>query len=354
MTGLFDLARPFLHAMDAETAHQMGLKALKAGLYPADRSGDNPSLAVHAFGLDFPNPLGIAAGFDKNAEVPDAVLNLGCGFAEAGTVTPLPQAGNPKPRVFRLMDDGAVINRLGFNNDGHQAVLKRVLARGQRGIVGINIGANKTSEDMVADYVKGVELFAPHASYLTVNISSPNTPGLRGLQERGQLEDLIGRVCEARAKAQKKPPLLLKIAPDLIDEELNDIAEVVLASTVDGAIVSNTTIARPPLHSTHKQEAGGLSGEPLFTPSTRMLARFYQATGGKIPLIGVGGINSVDTAWEKFRAGATLIQLYTGLIFEGPGLPARIKTGLANRLRLEKHASIADITGSGVNEWAKK
>ncbi len=353
MAGLFDLARPFLRAMDAEAAHLMGLKALKAGLYPADHSADDSSLAVTAFGLDFPNPIGIAAGFDKNAEVPDAVLNMGCGFAEAGTVTPLPQEGNPKPRVFRLMDDKAVINRLGFNNEGHQAVLRRVLARQKNGIVGINIGANKTSQDMVADYVKGVELFAPHATYLTVNISSPNTPGLRGLQERSQLEELIGRICTTREKSEKRPPLLLKIAPDLIDEELEDIAEVVLASAIDGVIVSNTTIARPPLKSSHKEEAGGLSGEPLFVPATRMLARFYQATGGKIPLVGVGGINSTETAWEKFRAGASLIQLYTGLVFEGPGLPARIKQGLATRLRLEKHSSITEITGSGVKDWAQ-
>lgn len=357
MTGLFTFARPLLRTVDAETAHWAGLAALKTGLYPTDNEPNPASLKVRLFDLDFPNPVGIAAGFDKNGEVPDACLKLGFGFAEVGTVTPRPQPGNPKPRIFRLYEDNAVINRLGFNNEGHEAVHARLSARTKAGIVGVNIGANKTSEDMVADYEAGVRLFAPIASYLTVNISSPNTPGLRGLQERSQLEELIGRVKgaleEAVSKDARKPPLLIKIAPDLIDEELQDIAEAVLAGAVDGVIVSNTTIARPELVSPNKSEAGGLSGAPLFEPSTRMLARFYLATGGKVPLIGVGGVSSPETAWEKFRAGASLVQLYTGMVFEGPELPARIKRGLADKLHLEKRSSISEIIASGVKEWAK-
>ncbi|MGI9373853.1 MAG: quinone-dependent dihydroorotate dehydrogenase, partial [Hyphomicrobiales bacterium] len=267
MSGLFDFARPILHAMDAEKAHYAGLAALKAGLYPADQGVDDKSLAVNLFGLSFSNPIGMAAGFDKNAEVPDALLNLGFGFAEVGTITPEPQQGNPKPRIFRLAEDKGVINRLGFNNEGHSAALARLKARAyKKGNVGINVGANKSSTDMVADYVKGIETFAPLASYLTVNISSPNTPGLRGLQERAQLEDLIGRVgaaLDASAKDFKqRPALIIKIAPDLIDDELQDIADVVLEGNVDGVIISNTTIARPPLLSAKKDEMGGLSGAP--------------------------------------------------------------------------------------------
>ncbi|MGI9484126.1 MAG: quinone-dependent dihydroorotate dehydrogenase [Hyphomicrobiales bacterium] len=357
MNGLFSLARPFLRTVDAETAHWAGLTALKTGFYPADRSPDPESLKVKLFGLEFPNPIGVAAGFDKNGEVPDACLDLGFGFAEVGTVTPRPQPGNPKPRIFRLYEDNAVINRLGFNNEGHDAVFARLSARKKTGITGINIGANKTSSDMIADYEAGVRLFAPLASYLTVNISSPNTPGLSGLQERSQLENLVGRVTGALAETipegERKPALLVKIAPDLIDEELQDIAEVVLAGKIDGVIVSNTTIARPGLLSSKKSETGGLSGAPLFDPSTRMLARFHQATSGKIPLIGVGGVHSAVTAWEKFRAGASLVQLYTGMVFEGPDLAVRIKNGLADKLRLEKHDSISEIIASGVKEWAQ-
>ena len=358
MSGLFDLARPFLHAMDAEKAHFAGLAALKAGLYPAEQRNDDKSLEVNLFGLTFSNPIGMAAGFDKNAEVPDALLNLGFGFAEVGTITPEPQEGNPKPRIFRLAEDKGVINRLGFNNEGHHAARTRLEIRAhKKGIVGINVGANKTSSDMIADYVKGIERFADLASYLTVNISSPNTPGLRGLQERAQLEDLIRRVSDGLDAAAKglpqRPALLLKIAPDLIDEELQDIADVVLEGKIDGVIISNTTIARPPLLSANKAETGGLSGAPLFEASTQKLAQFYLATKGKIPLIGVGGVDSAETAWEKFTAGASLVQLYTGMVYEGPELVQRIKRGLVEKLRLEKHTSISDITGEKAKYWAK-
>lgn len=325
----FPLARPLLHALDAETAHGLtigGLSRLPAGTAAA---GD-PRLAVEAFGLRFPNPLGLAAGFDKNAEVPDAMLALGFGFTEIGTVTPRPQEGNPRPRLFRLPEDRAVINRMGFNNEGHAAALRRLEARaGRGGIVGVNIGANKESADRIGDYVKGIAAFAHLASYFTVNISSPNTPGLRGLQSRAELEQLLARLNDERARQARKPPMLLKIAPDLRDDELEDIAAACGGGAVDGIIVSNTTLSRDGLRSPQAGQQGGLSGLPLLALSTRQLARMFVLTEGRIPLVGVGGVHDGPSALLKIRAGASLVQLYSALVYQGPALVTSILSHLA-------------------------
>ena len=328
----FPLLRPLLHSLDAETAHGLTIRLLR-GFAPGTPRSSDRSLAVAAFGLAFPNPLGLAAGFDKNAEVPDAMLALGFGFVEIGTVTPRPQAGNPRPRLFRLPADRGVINRMGFNNEGQAAALRRLEARaGRPGILGVNIGANKDSADRVADYVAGIEAFSHLASYVTINISSPNTPGLRGLQSRAELETLLSRLGEARARQRRQPPMLLKIAPDLGDDELEDIARCCGGGAVDGIIVSNTTLRRDGLASPARGEAGGLSGAPLFALSTRVLAKVYLLTGGRLPLIGAGGIGDAETAWIKLRAGATLLQLYSALVYAGPALVEEILTGLAARL----------------------
>ena len=341
--SLFRIAHPLLHRLDAETAHGLAISALKCA--PVRRaSALDSTLAMQVFGLDFPNPLGLAPGFDKNAEVPDAMLGLGFGFVETGTVTPRPQAGNPRPRLFRLAEDEAVINRMGFNNDGQAAVLARLKARTAHGIVGVNIGANKDSEDRGADYVAGLETFTAAASYITVNISSPNTPGLRALQSRSELRVLLLRLAAARAALPVRRPLLLKIAPDLSDIELEHVVTVALEGLVDGLIISNTTLARAGLSSPHRGEAGGLSGRPLFAASTRMLAKAYGLTGGKLPLIGVGGIHDAETAWTKIRAGASLIQLYSALVYEGPGLVGRVLAGLKMRLA---GGVLAEAVGSG-------
>jgi dihydroorotate dehydrogenase len=358
MSGLFSLVRPMLHSLDAEAAHGLTIAALKRGLAPAVSVPRDTRLHVSCFGLDFPNPVGLAAGFDKNAEVPDAMLRQGFGFVEIGSVTPRPQAGNDKPRLFRLSEDNAVINRMGFNNDGHARVFGRLSDRaGRGGIVGVNLGANKDSDDRVADYALGAAAFNSLASYITVNVSSPNTPGLRGLQSRGELETLIGKVADALEGAAKsdgkRAPLLLKIAPDLVEEELRDIAEVCLDARVDGIIVSNTTISRPPLKSDHKSEAGGLSGAPLFRLSTVQLARMYDMTGGQIPLVGAGGIASPEDAWQKIRAGATLLQLYSALVYQGPQLVADILNGLIKRLDDRNLQSLGQATGLGVKDWLK-
>lgn len=342
----FRLSRPFLHALDAETAHGLTIKAL-SGLpkLPESRIRD-PLLKQSLMGLDFPNPLGLAPGFDKNAEVPDAMLAQGFGFVEVGTVTPQPQAGNPRPRLFRLKEDEAVINRMGFNNEGAAVVARRLDARRNcGGIVGVNIGANKDAEDRMADYAEGVRWFGPRASYLTVNISSPNTPGLRNLQSRDELARLLDRVNEARLKLPRRLPMLLKIAPDLSTPELADIAAVTAKGEVDAVIISNTTLSRPPLHSRHKGEAGGLSGKPLFALSTRQLARFHQLSGGKLPLIGVGGISDAETAWMKIMAGASLLQVYSALVYKGPDLVQEILEGLARRLRERHLVSLSEAVG---------
>ena len=354
MFGLLKLGQPLLFALDPETAHGVSIAALRSGLPMAARPASDPRLRVTVAGIDFPNPLGMAAGYDKNGEAPDALLRLGFGFTEIGTVTPLPQAGNPKPRIFRLMRDSAVINRLGFNNEGHAALLSRLASRhGKKGVVGVNIGANKDSADRIADYEAGVRTFARHASYLTVNISSPNTPGLRALQSREALGDLLGRVLAARSETGTATPVFLKIAPDLIDAELDDIAAELLERKLDGLIVSNTTLSRHGLQSPdHTAEAGGLSGRPLFHRSTVMLARMRQRLGPDFPLIGVGGVESVETAVEKIRAGADLVQLYTSMIYAGPSLPGQIVTGMARFAAREGLTSIRDIRDSGTDRWA--
>jgi dihydroorotate dehydrogenase len=326
MSLAFHLARPFLHKLDAEQAHVLTIKALKY----APNLGTGPitseALKTKLFGLDFPNPVGLAAGFDKNAEVPDAMLGQGFGFIEVGTVTPKPQTGNAKPRLFRLSDDQAVINRMGFNNQGHAAVLQRLIERQKNGgIIGVNIGANKDSDDRPADYVLGLEVFSEVANYITINISSPNTPGLRNLQGKQDLQRLLERLNTAR---KSKTPMLLKIAPDLFPSDLKDIADCCAGGAVDGVIISNTTLARDNLRSNEHSQAGGLSGRPLFNRSTQCLSDFSQLSGGKIPLIGVGGISSAATAAAKFNAGASLVQLYTALVYQGPALVKEICQGL--------------------------
>lgn len=346
-----DIATRALRLLDPETAHQGALLGLRAGLGPRARANKYPRLRTSLAGLDLLNPIGMAAGFDKNAEAPDALLAAGFGFAECGTVTPLAQAGNPRPRIFRLSEDRAVINRLGFNNEGLEPYAQRLAARaGRGGVVGANVGANKDSADRAADYVRGMGQVWAHAAYITANISSPNTPGLRGLQERGALEDLLGRLNEARAllaAAHGPRPLFLKVAPDLDDAAVRDIAEIVLAAKLDGLIVSNTTLQRPPqLTSDNRDEAGGLSGQPLFQISTEVLRLFAQAFAGAMPLIGVGGVESGLTAFAKIKAGASAVQLYSAMIFEGPGLAARIANELDGLLAAEGFDSVAEAVGA--------
>ena len=340
-------ALPLLHRFDAETAHGMTIAALRA-MPPLQGDPDDPLLGVDAFGLRFPNPIGMAAGFDKNAEVPDALLGLGFGFTEVGTLTPLAQAGNPKPRMFRLPADEGVINRLGFNNEGHAAGLRRLKARtGRAGVVGVNIGANKDTADKAADYVLGITAFADVASYFTVNVSSPNTPGLRDLQHEAALDDLLARVIEARDAARTRRPVLLKIAPDLSPGELDGVVAAARRRGVDGLIVSNTTISRPPTlrDATTAREPGGLSGKPLFSLSTRMLAETFVRAEGAFGLIGVGGIHSPHSALAKIEAGASLVQLYSAMVYRGPALVPDIKAGLLATIRREKLPGIAALVG---------
>jgi dihydroorotate dehydrogenase len=349
--GLFDrLARPLLKALDPEDAHALALRALKFAPLPR-RVTDDHRLGVRAFGLNFPNPIGVAAGFDKNAEVPDALLRLGFGFVEVGTVTPRPQSGNPRPRLFRLEADEGVINRFGFNSDGEAAVLARLAARAAKGgILGVNVGPNKDSEDRGRDYVRLIEALAPVATYFTVNISSPNTAGLRDLQQTAALDDLLARVIAARDRVAVRTgptPVLLKIAPDLSLNELDDAVAVARRREVDGMIVGNTTIKRPGrLREREKsRETGGLSGKPLYPIATRMLAEAYVRTEGAFPLIGVGGIDSGATALAKVRAGAHLLQLYSGLVFRGLGLIATIKAELIAALEKGRLRSLNDLVG---------
>jgi len=349
---LFDrLARPLLHALDPEDAHGLAVKMLKfAPLPPAGR--DDKRLATRVFGLNFPNPVGIAAGFDKNAEVPDALLRVGFGFVEVGTITPLPQAGNPRPRLFRLDADQGVINRLGFNSEGSDAVLKRLAARANAGgIVGINIGANKDAPDRIADYVRLIERFAAVANYVTVNISSPNTPGLRNMQQAAVLDDLLARVIDARERVAPNAgptPVLLKIAPDLTLGDLDDVVGIARSRRVDGMIVGNTTVTRPAnLRQPEKaKQAGGLSGRPLLALANRILAETYVRVEDVFPLIGAGGIDSGASALAKIRSGASLIQVYSGLVFRGIGLIADIKTALLATLERDRQSSLADYVGA--------
>ena len=350
--GFFDrLSRPLLRALDPEDAHALAIKALR--FMPLGRpAADARELGVRAFGLNFPNPLGLAAGFDKNAQVPDALLRLGFGFVEVGTVTPLPQAGNPRPRLFRLDPDEGIVNRLGFNNEGAEAVLKRLAARGNEGgIVGVNIGANRDSADRAGDYVRLIETFAAVASYFTVNVSSPNTPGLRDLQQAKALDDLLARVVDARERMRPRAgptPVLLKIAPDLTLSELDDAVGIARKHRLDGMIVGNTTVARPgSLRERDKaKEAGGLSGRPLFKLSTRMLAETFVRAEGAFPLIGAGGVDSGATAIAKIKAGASLLQLYTGLVFRGIAVVSEIKADLLAALKRGHRNSLASMVGA--------
>jgi len=359
LSGLFDLAPRLLTALPPEEAHEVTLKSLELGLFPHATTPDHPSLALSFAGLTLPNPVGVAAGFDKDARVPDALLALGCGFTEVGTVTPRAQPGNPRPRIFRLPRDRAVINRLGFNNAGHHAALERLRWRfATEGVIGVNVGANKDAEDRIADYVAGLEAFVDVASYLAVNISSPNTPGLRDLQAPAALDELLSRLMQARAnlaaKGKRGPPIVIKLSPDIAEDDLDAIVERLVAHQVDGIAVSNTTLSRPKLTDPGAREAGGLSGRPLFHRSTVMLARVYLATQGRMPLIGIGGIDSGETALAKIAAGATLIQLYTGLIYEGPGLIARIKSHLTGAVRAANAAAITDLVGRDAKAWAAR
>ena len=340
---LFDLARPALFAIDPERAHRLTVRALAlAGRRGPPAAG---ALAIDVAGLGFPNPLGIAAGFDKDAEVPDQLLGLGFGFAEVGSITPRPQAGNPRPRLFRLVEDRAVINRMGFNNGGAEVARDRLVRRaGRPGIVGINVGANKDSEDRIADYVAMTRVMAPLASYLAVNISSPNTPGLRALQDEGALTGLLDAVIEARGTAG--PPVFLKVAPDLESADIDAIARIALDRKLGALIVSNTTITRPALLSANARETGGLSGAPLRDLAQQRLRDFRKATGGAMPLVGVGGIASAEDAWARIRAGASLVQLYSAMVYSGPGLPRRILRGLEALMRRDGFASIAEAVGS--------
>ena len=352
MIGLLDrLARPFLHALDPEDAHGMAIRMLKYAPLPrAPR--DDQRLAMRVFGLNFPNPVGAAAGLDKNAEIPDALLRAGFGFVEVGTITPLPQNGNPRPRLFRLDADAGVINRLGFNSQGAETVLKRLALRANAGgIVGINVGANKDSPDRVADYVHLIERFASVASYVTVNISSPNTPGLRDLQSAKVLDDLLARVVDARERVVRNAgptPVLLKIAPDLSLPDLDDVVGIARSRRVDGMIVGNTTVTRPSsLRETEiAKEAGGLSGRPLLRLSNRMLAETYVRVEGVFPLIGAGGIDTGEAALAKIRAGASLVQVYSGLVFRGLGLVAEIKQALVAALERDQLGSLNDFVGA--------
>jgi dihydroorotate dehydrogenase len=340
--ALYSLVRPLVFALDAERAHRLTIRAVGA-LPAAAAARADPRLAIRVAGLDFPNPVGLAAGFDKDAEVHRQMLGLGFGFVEIGTLTPLAQPGNPKPRLFRLAGDRAVINRMGFNNGGFEAARARL--RGpRRGIVGVNIGANKDSADRIADYAAGVREMAPLADYLTVNISSPNTPGLRALQDKGALAGLLAAVGEARGGGG--PAIFLKVAPDLESADIDSIARAVIDSGMDALMVANTTVSRPPLRSKHRDEAGGLSGAPLKALALQRLKDFRAATGGALPLIAVGGIEDGADAYARIRAGASLVQLYTALVYRGPGVARAISSQLRALLARDGFSSLAEAIGS--------
>lgn len=351
MSRLFRIARPLLFSLPPEQAHRLTIRCLASGVLPVPAAHDPPNLAVEIFGRTLPNPIGLAAGFDKDAEVPDAMLRFGFAFVEVGTVTPRPQAGNDKPRIFRLPEDEAVINRLGFNNKGHGEALARLARRRgtksqSNGLVGVNLGANRDATDRIEDYVIGLATLGPYADYIAVNISSPNTPGLRGLQEREPLERLAGALAETRRTASLKAPILIKIAPDLDDDALAAIIEIVESAGLDGLIISNTTVSRPELTGRYAREGGGLSGRPLFRPSTELLAKAARLAGGRLVLIGAGGVSSGADAYAKIRAGATLVQLYTALTYHGPTLVARIKHDLAALLARDGFKSLAEARGA--------
>lgn len=350
---LSSLALPLLRCLDPETAHDLTLKALRLGLGPVDRIPDDPRLSMKVCGMDFANPVGLSAGFDKNAEVAGPMLRAGFGFVEAGSITPRPQPGNPKPRIFRLPADGAVINRLGFNNQGMKYAAERLETWRKHdlaGPVGVNLGKNKETKVAADDYRLGAEKLARFADYLVVNVSSPNTPGLRALQDRTELEAILKGVAEgASAAGAKLPPVFVKIAPDIEDGDIADLSAMALEGRMDGLIISNTTITRPEIltETGLAAETGGLSGRPLFDRSTAVLAAIYRATEGKVPLIGVGGISSGVDAYTKIKAGASLVQLYTALIYQGPGLVTRIKRDLVQLLQQDGHTRISQAVGAG-------
>jgi dihydroorotate dehydrogenase len=355
MNPLWAVSRAGFSLFGAETAHELSLIALEAGVYPREEA-NGPRLAQKLFGLTFPNPIGIAAGYDKDARVYNQLLRMGFGFAEIGTVTPLPQPGNLKPRIFRLSEDRAIINRLGFNNQGHMPALRRLKATPPAGVVGVNLGASKTSTDPIQDYVDGIRLFAPAVSYITMNISSPNTPGLRDLQSPEKISGLLAAIISERdrVEGEKRVPVLIKLAPDIADNAIPELAAILTHSGVDGVILTNTTLDRKSLTSNrHSSETGGLSGPPLFAKSTRLLARFYMATEGRLPLIGVGGIASGEDAVDKIEAGASLMQLYTGLVYEGPGLLRRIKQTLSNKMDSTGMA-LQEMRGRKADHWASR
>ncbi len=341
---MYRFLRPLIFTLDAETAHRTAISSLC--LPWPDRGAIDPMLRQHIAGLDFAGPVGLAAGFDKDGLVAHKMRRFGFAFGEIGTLTPLPQPGNPRPRLFRLAEDSAVINRMGFNNGGQAAALARLAPRG-RGedyVLGINIGANKEAADRIEDYAQGVTAMARHADYLAVNISSPNTPGLRALQDRGALDDLLARVTAARGK--QGPPVFLKVAPDLEPADIDDISELALTHGLGALIVSNTTISRPPLRAPHAGETGGLSGAPLHDLALQRLRDFRRALGNRLPLIGVGGIATAAQAYARIRAGASLVQIYSALVYEGPYLPARINAGLAALLRRDGFGSVGEAVGA--------
>ncbi|MGE3622746.1 MAG: quinone-dependent dihydroorotate dehydrogenase [Bdellovibrionales bacterium] len=358
----YRLLRPFLFQMDPEKAHTLALKLLANGLGPKVKNDTDPILHTSVCGLDFANPIGIAAGFDKNAEAIKETLNTGAGYSEIGTITPLRQDGNPRPRLFRAEKEEAVINRLGFNSHGMETCLRRIKAwhdetrvpahnsyqkQERRGLLGINIGMNRDSEDAIGDYVKGYRLVAPYADYVAINISSPNTPGLRDLQLRDQLQPLLRQLAAAREADASKPPIFVKLAPDLTDAQQEDIAAILLASGVQGLILGNTSLWRgDALPENFARETGGLSGRPLFSLSTHVLGRMYRLLQGKLPLMGCGGVFSGADAYAKIRAGASLVQIYSALVFEGPGLVARINRDLAELLRRDGFKSVAEAVGT--------
>lgn len=343
-----------LHLLPPERAHRAAIRLLP--WLPPRRLPQRPALRVRLAGLDLPHPLGLAAGFDKDAEVPAALLRQGFAFVEVGTVTPRPQIGNPRPRLFRLVEDEAVINRMGFNNAGAEEVARRLTGRDPtRGVVGVNIGINKDAAEPVADYCAGLKRFQALADYVTVNVSSPNTPGLRALQRHDALDGLLGALAATRARLAARKPLFLKVAPDLAAEEVADIAALALAHGIDGLIVANTTVARPSgLRSVHASEAGGLSGRPLLGPSTRLLAQFAIELRGRLPLIGVGGVASGHDAYAKIRAGATAVQLYTALVYGGLGIVERILVELEALLAGDGFTGLAEAVGFDAEQLGER
>lgn len=350
MFDTYRIAGPLIRLLSPETGHRLAIRALAAGLVPVCAPCRDAVLETEVWGLRFPNPLGTAAGFDKNAEAVDPTLKQGFGFVEVGTVTPRPQPGTPKPRLFRLMEDEAVVNRMGFNNEGLDAVMARLAARqGKAGIVGVNVGKNRDSEDAEADYVAGIRAAAPLAGFIVVNVSSPNTPGLRDLQKKSELGHLLELALKTRDEtvSGNRPPVLVKIAPDLSAGELSDIASTCLETGIDGIIATNTTVARPDsLRGAAASEKGGLSGRPLFEMSTKVLADLYRLTGGRIPLVGVGGVSCGADAYAKVRAGASLVQLYSAMVFHGPAVVNRVNRDLAALLRRDGFARLSDAVGA--------